>query len=655
MNKAPNKYWVPLIYVALMFATIIAFEPIRQNEFVNYDDYAYVTQNPHVQTGLTNNSIIWAFTAAYSHNWHPLTWLSHMLDCQLFGLNPHRHHLTSLLFHIANTLLLFVVLKNMTGALWQSAFVAAAFALHPLHVESVAWVSERKDVLSTLFWLLTMAAYLRYVKRPNVSGYLLMLFAFALGLMAKPMLVTLPFVLLLLDYWPLGRFQNERAETRNSQGSQWQIFYRLVWEKIPLFGLSVISCIITLLIEAKGAGSSLERLPLKIRIANVPIAYLTYLGKTIWPINLAVFYPHPGNKLAMWQGAVAGLVLVGIFILILRPARNYKYLLVGWLWFVGTLIPVIGLVQVGDQAMADRYTYLPSIGIFIIIAWDIPELVAKWQSRRIILAISAGIVLAGMLICTRTQVRHWQNSFTLLEHAIKVTKDNDRMHYCLGLELQLLGRFDEAIGKFRQALQIKPNFSEAYNGLGTISCTQGKLDEAISYFHQALQINPDLAEAHTNLGSILSVQGKSDEAISQFRQALQINPDLAEAHNNLANVLSTQDKPNEALPHFREALRLKPSWEPMSSLAQILALHQDPNIRDARQAVELAQHAAELTSYQNPSVLSTLATAYAAAGQLDQAVTTAQKALSLATAAQNNNLAAYIRNQIELYRRAKNK
>jgi len=627
MDKTSNKYQAICIYLALALTTLAVFWQVRAFSFVNYDDPRYITENQHVQAGLTRDGIVWAFTTSHGSNWHPVTWLSHMLDCQLFGTEPGWHHLTNLLLHIINTLLLFAIFKQMTGALWQSAFVAGAFALHPLHVESVAWIAERKDVLSGFFWILTIAAYLRYVKRPRASGYLLMLLVFSLGLMAKPMLVTLPFVLLLLDYWPLGRFQNKRAkdisrETHKSQksSSQWQELPRLICEKIPLFGLSAISCIITLLIEAKGAGSSLDSLPLKIRIANVPIAYLTYLVKTIWPSNLAVLYPHPGDKLAVWQVIVGGLALAGIFILVIRSAPAHRYLAVGWLWFIGTLIPVIGLVQVGSQAWADRYTYLPLTGIFIMVSWGSAELLTRRQYRKIVLGTSAVALFAALMICSRMQLRYWRNSIALFEHALKTTKNNAVMHYDLGIELKAQGKLDEAISHYRQALQIKPDYADAYNNLGYTLGLQGKFDEAISCLHEALRLNPSHCEAHNNLGLAFQLQGNFDEALRHYRQALQSKPDWA---------------------------------LPLNGMAWILATHPNPKMRDGTQAVALAERAAELTKHQDANILKTLAAAYAAAGQRERAITTLQTALKLASAAGDDELANQIRSQLESYKQVK--
>jgi len=579
-----HKLRIYLIYLALVLATIVAFEPLRLNGFVDYDDGKYVTANDHVKAGLNAKTIVWAFTTGHTGNWHPVTWLSHMLDCRLFGLNPQWHHLVNLLFHTTNTLLLFWVFKNMTGALWRSAFVAAAFALHPLHVESVAWAAERKDVLSGLFWMLTIAAYIRYVKRSSIIWYLVTLLAFALGLLAKPMLVTLPFVLLLLDYWPLSRFQYIPAEKDHAQR---QVFHCLIWEKLPFFTLSaVLSVIIFLVQRSNKAVIGIQVLSLTKRAVNVPVSYLMYIEKMIWPTRLAVFYPYPFNKLMAAEAAVGFFLLTVITIRAVRLAREYKYLPVGWLWFLGTLVPVIGFVQVGWQAMADRYTYIPSIGLFIIVAWGAAEFTAKWPSRKIILGISAATVLAAMLVSTRIQVQYWKDSITLFEHAIEVTKDNYIMH----------------------------------NNIGSAFLLKGEFDKAIDHYSQALKIEPNLQETHYNLGVALKAKGRFDEALSHFREAIRLKPDLPMALNAAANILLKSP---------------------------------DLKMRDTAEAVKLAERAAELTKFKKATILSTLAAAYAASGQFDKAVATAQLALDLARTAQNDELADQIFQQLQSYKQQK--
>ena len=557
-----------IVVLFLTITTVAVFWQVRNHEFVILDDDKYVTENSHVLAGLTWEGIIWAFTTTHANFWHPLTWVSHMLDCQFYGLDPGGHHLTNLLIHIANTMLLFLVLERMTGAIWPSAFVAAMFALHPLHVESVAWVAERKDVLSTFFCVLTMGTYVRYVERPRVSRYILVLILFALGLMAKPMLVTLPFVLLLLDYWPLSRFQfgksshdiREQAQESGRHNSQRSSFFRLVLEKLPFFALAAVSCIIAFLAqEHGGALRALSLFPIEIRIANAVVSYASYIGKTIWPLHLAVFYPHPGT-LPMWQIAGACLLLVCISVTVIRAAHRAPYLTIGWLWYLGTLVPVIGLVQVGDHAMADRYTYVPLIGLFIMIAWGSCNIFKGWRYRKIVLAISTGILLCASVISTGFQLRHWQNSTTLFEHALDVTANNSMAHTNLGVVLAGRGKLDKAIAHYSEALGIKPDLLEARINMGAALAAQGKLDEAIAHYSNALLIKPDFAGAHYNLGNALSAQGKITAAIAHFQEALRIEPNDAEGHNNLGITLAKQGKTEEAITHFQEALRIEPDY-----------------------------------------------------------------------------------------------
>ncbi len=554
----------------LTIAILAVFWRVQDHGFVNLDDDLYVTANPRVQAGLTVDGAVWAFTTTHASNWHPLTWLSHMVDCDLFGLNPGGHHFTNLLFHIANTLLLFLVFEQMTGALWPSAFVAALFALHPLHVESVAWVAERKDVLSTFFWLLTMGLYLRYVKRPRGGRYILVLVSFSLGLMAKPMLVSLPFVLLLLDYWPLGRLEfvpsslTTQLDTAKSTvlWSRRSLILRLVLEKVPLFGLATVSSIVTFLAQRSGGAlESLNTIPLHIRFANTLVAYVTYMEKTVWPHDLAVFYPHPGRGLPVWQAAGAGLLLLSITVLVLRTARRHPYLTTGWLWYLGTLVPVIGLVQVGAHAMADRYTYIPLIGLFIVMAWGLSDILARWPHRRIALATLTAGFLVAFMICSRLQVQYWQNSIALFQHTLNVTNDNWLTHNNMGNALARQGRLDEAANHYSKALHIRPDDPMAHNNLGITLAEQGRLDEAVAHYSEALCIDVEFVAAYYNLGNALVQRGEFERAIASYVKALEIKPQFAEAHNNYAMVLAQQGKLDEAVSHFEEALRIKPDFQ----------------------------------------------------------------------------------------------
>ncbi|MCK5784871.1 MAG: tetratricopeptide repeat protein, partial [Desulfobacterales bacterium] len=487
-------------------------------------------------------SLRWAVTSTYATNWHPMTWLSHILDVQLYGMAPGSHHLTNVLFHVANALMLFLVFRRMTDGLWRSAFVAALFALHPLHVESVAWVAERKDVLSTFFWLLTMWCYARYAERPGTKRYIPVVLFFILGLMSKPMLVTLPFILLLMDYWPLKRFQSGQSGVRN-----------LVFEKVPLFALSAAASAVTFFAQhSGGAVKPIYVYPLTDRVANAFISYMAYLGKMIWPCHLAVLYPYP-QFFPWWQTAGAFLFLVSVSVLVIRTVGKRPYLAAGWLWYIGTLIPVIGLVQVGEQAMADRYTYIPLIGIFIMIAWGTPDLLSKWRHKKAGLAVLGTIVLLIMTVVTHFQLRYWTNSITLFEHAIHVTSNNYIMCTNLGSHLLHQGKLSEATKLYNKAVQIKPDYMCSRFNLGAALAMQGKYAEAIRHYNEALRINPGFAGAHYNMAAALKNQGNVDEAINHLSEAVRLNPRYAERRSNLGNDLAKHSKADETISHFSDA------------------------------------------------------------------------------------------------------
>jgi len=678
MEQTQNNRYVFLIYVGLIAAVFIAYEPVRHNDFVNYDDDVYITDNPNVTGGITCKSIIWAFTSAYGGNWHPLTWISHMLDCQMFGLNPLGHHLSSLLFHMASTLLLFWILKSMTDALWPSAFVAAAFALHPIHVESVAWAAERKDVLSGFFWILTMAAYLYYVRKQSFRRYLLVLIIFILGLMAKPMLVTLPFILLLLDYWPLNRV------ARNSELST-DVWRRLIVEKIPLIVLIVISSVITFFVQqSSGATGLMENVPFNSRLANAIVSYITYLGKMFYPVKLAAFYPHPTDTLPVWEVIFSLLLLAAISAWAIYAARRHRYLAVGWFWYLGTLVPVIGLVQVGSQAMADRYTYIPSIGIFILIGWGVAELFVKWRFKTIVISIASGIVFVLILTCTRQQVRYWQNSITMSEHAIAVTENASVMHDNLAVALFQKGRLEEAQSHLKEALRNRPSFVNARRNLGLVCLKQGKVSEAIANLTQAAYLEKDVPEVHYYLAVAYGRLGKSEAAIKSYNQALKLKPDYAEAHNGIGKIYLMQGNYDKAINSFNEVLRIRTDWpdiyanlglaysqqnkydlvvdsykkaikldpnsaDNFNNLAWILAVAEDAKINNPAEAIVYAQRACELTKFNAPGFLDTLAVSYAAAGKFSVAVETAQKAIEKADLAGKKDLAKEISARLKLY------
>ena len=528
-----------LICTALAVIILAVFLQVGSHQFFSFDDYAYVTRNPHVTSGLTLNNIAWAFTSVEETNWHPVTWLSHMTDAQMFGLDPRGHHLTSVAIHTISSLLLLLLLFRVTGSLWQSSFVAFLFALHPLHVESVAWVAERKDVLSAFFWFLTLLLYAEYVAKRKRALYLLTLFSFVLGLMSKPMLVTLPAVLLLLDFWPLGRY---RGEVRQSGLRR---FAALVIEKIPFFVCSLLSSLITVYAQRQGgAVVGLDAMPYRLRVGNALIAYLKYLGKIFWPRDLAVFYPFPAS-IELWQVFGSLLLLLLLSAAAVRSWRRHPYLAVGWFWFLITLVPVIGLIQVGAQSMADRYTYLPAIGIFIVVAWGVPELVQGWRQRQLILGLLAGSVLAVLTALTWQQIGYWQDSVSLYRRTVQVTEDNFLAHYSLGLALSDAGDIDGAIRQYGEVLRIRPSFRDAHTKLGFALASRGDLEGAAGEFWVALRLNPEDADGHSNLGIILSQKGDLAGAVREFQEAVRLSPEDAAAANSLRFALERKRREDE--------------------------------------------------------------------------------------------------------------
>jgi Tfp pilus assembly protein PilF len=566
MGHKAKKIHFLITCAVLSLATIVAYEPLRHNDFISYDDDVYIYDNPNVTGGLTWRSVVWAFAtfkAPRVGHWQPLTRLSYMLDCELFGLEAGWHHLMSLGFHIANTLLLFWLLRRMTDRIWPSAFVAAAFALHPLHVESVAWATERRDMLSGFFMMLCIAAYIRYTERPLVKSYLLVCLTFALGLMSKSILVTLPFVLLLLDYWPLERFQfGAKSREEDSPGAQPPNSrtrrvpaLRLIIEKIPLFILATISCVIAV-VATRYDIYGLDRLTLEVRAVNSLSSYFGYIVKMLYPTRLGVLYPYP-SELRM---DVALLFPMGVAVLLVRYARGRGWLTVGLLWYLGMLVPVIGLVQVGAQAMADRYSYLPSIGIFIIVAWGARELSGNWRYRKVSLAIAAGAALTALLVCTRVQVQYWQDAISLYRHTLAVTEDNYLIHNNLADELREAGMIEEAIAHFEESRRINPEYDFAHYNLGTVFLKQGKLDEAVACFNEALKLQPNHPYYNYNMGLALSWQANDDNAIRYFKAALKQRPDWPDAYNNLGLVYIHMGDYGSAIENFNMALRLKPDY-----------------------------------------------------------------------------------------------
>lgn len=566
-NKVITKEFL-WIAIALAAMTVAVYAPVWHFGFVGYDDLQYVTDNQRVLRGLTWDGVKWAFSTGYFSNWHPLTWISLMLDAQMYGKNAGGFHLTSVLFHIANTLLLFGLLIRMTGKMWRSAFVAGLFAVHPLHVESVAWVSERKDVLSTLFGLLALWAYVGYAERPRRGRYLLVLLFFGLSLMSKSMLVTFPFLLLLLDVWPMGRIAigSDAAGHPALPKEEQAKAVRLVAEKLPLLVLTIASCVVTIIVQDPGG---LIAFPVDFRIANAVVAYVAYILKMLWPAKLAAVYPYP-DTLAGWQVFGSLLVLIVISAVAIPQLQRRPFLTVGWLWFMGMLVPAIGLVQVGSQAMADRYTYVPLIGLFLIAAWGIPELLTRWPHRRIVLLAAACVVISACMVTARAQVHRWESDATLWRHALIVTTGNYLAHHNLGTLLASEGRLDEAVPHYVEAIRLKPDYADAYTNLGLALMIQDRKSDALRFLEEAVRLNPNHAEAQNNLAVLLKTLGRFDEAKAHLHEALRIVPDYANAHYNLGNVLASQGKTAEAIAQYTQAVEISPENETIRSALEEL-------------------------------------------------------------------------------------
>ena len=523
-----------LLAVALLIGSVLTvYWPVLGFDFINLDDDLYVTANPRVRAGLTPANVLWAFSSTRAPLWHPLTWLSHMADCQLYGLAPAGHHVTNLVLHVANAVLVFLVFRRMTGAVWRSAVVAGLFALHPLRVESVAWVAERKDVLSAFFCLLALWSYAAYVERPGARRFGLVALCLVLGLLAKPMLVTLPFLLLLLDYWPLGRLGRARV----------------ILEKLPLVAAAAVVSVVTIEVaRRREVLASLETVALEARLANGAVSYARYVAKTLWPVRLAVFYP-PESWLA-WQVAGAALLLGGISAVAIAAARRRPYLPVGWFWFVGTLVPVIGLVQAGVQAMGDRFTYLPQIGLFVVVAWGVHDILLDGPGRARVLAGCGVLTLLMLAAASRQQLGYWQNSSTLFTHALAVTTGNWLAHINLGAALVEQGRTEEAMAHFAAALRLKPGLPEAESNLASLLVRQGKTSEAIPHFAAALRAKPDYAVAHYNLALVLEDLRQTAAAVSHYQRAVTLDPQFADAHFNLARLLDRLGRRSHAMRHL---------------------------------------------------------------------------------------------------------
>src|SRR6266480_548927 len=613
-----SRRWLRLgICISLAVLTWVVFAQLLQYDFINYDDPRYVYENTNITNGLTIGGIAWAFTHIHSMNWHPLTTISHMLDCQLYGLKPGAHHFTNVLLHSIVAILLLLVLQRMTsgpsgtGSIWRSAFVAAVFAIHPLRVESVAWIAERKDMLSGVFFMLTLLTYFRYVRVRSIGHYLTVLIMFALGLMCKPMLVTLPFVLLVLDYWPLGRIRGQKSDVSGHEN-----LVMLVVEKIPLVGLSAISSVVTFLAQ-RGAVGWTEQLPVLARINNAVVTYAAYMWQMLWPVKLAVFYPHPESRLPLWEIILCLLLLVGITAAAVVLRKSRPYFITGWLWYLGMLVPVIGLVQVGWQGRADRYTYLPQIGLYIAITWGIADVTAAWRWQREILAAGTAIVVGLLSWRASVQASYWRDSETLFTHALAVTSNND----------------------------------VAENNLGIVFLQKGKLDEAISLLQAAVALRPENSPAHENLAKALLQKGQVTDALVHYRKLLELQPDNIEVHNIVGTVLIQQGRIREGVEEWQKVLVIQPdNGNAMSNLAWVFATSPDDSLRDGAQAVQLAEQAVRISGGRIPIIFRTLAAAYAESNRFSEAIQTAQRGIELANSQGNSGLATELQGNIALYR-----
>jgi tetratricopeptide (TPR) repeat protein len=656
----------------LAFVTLLVYVPVAHHTFVMYDDGDYITENLVVQNGLTWAGFKWAFTTWHASNWHPLTWISHMLDCQLFALNAGGHHCVNALFHAVNAALLFVLLLRLTSAFWASMFVAALFAWHPMHVESVAWASERKDVLSTFFELLALLAYARYAQRRSKNqsrepiaktaapafdfristlDYFLALFFFACALMSKPMPVTMPFVLLLLDYWPLQRFKVHPSspgfDATSGLGFRVQ---NLVLEKWPFFLLSAASCVVTYLSQRSSAVVSLKGLPLDLRVDNMLVSYGRYLLKLFWPENLAILYPL-SSGFPWWQLTLAVAALVAISWLAWRGCQRFAYLPVGWLWFLGTLVPVIGLVQVGSQALADRYSYFPSIGIFIAVAFGARDLAARFQISKIITAAAAVSILAACLILTEKQLSYWVNDEALFRHAVVATHDNEVAHLNLGVALEKQRRYTEAIAEYREALRIYPKSADTHNNLANLLDTAGNTNAALAEYQEALRLDPKAVGPHNNLGTFYVEGGRLDDAMKQYTEAARLDPTDAHAYYLMGKLLLREGRDSEAVPLFQKAAQFAPdNFQMLAYMARVLASDENSQVRNGNTAYMLASKANALTDGVQPAMLDTLAMAYAELGRFDDAQQAVQDAITIAGKYNFKDDVAAMSERLQLYK-----
>src|SRR5665213_21477 len=660
-----------LIALLLALGTLVVFLPAGRFGFVNYDDPDYVTQNNFVKNGLNWTDIRWAFSTFHASNWHPLTWLSLMTDRSLFGLNPGAYHFVNILFHAVNAALLFILLSRLTQKIWPSAFVAALFAWHPLHVESVAWISERKDVLSTFFALLALLSYAKWSKaerressagtaspafasRPSSLDYFLALIFFALGLLAKPMLVTLPFVMLLLDFWPLKRVAGCKLKTAGSDAGNLQpstCNLQLVTEKWPFFGLALMSCVITFFAQRNGeAVVSLAKVSLRYRLENAPVAVVNYLEKLFWPASLSAIYPMP-DKIPVLQVVLSVTVLILISAAAWRWRKSRPYFLTGWLWFLGALAALIGFLQVGGQAMADRYTYIPSIGFFIAAVVLARDFALQIQMPKIIAAGIVALVLLACVVATEFQLQFWRDSETLFRRAIAVTQNNDIALVNLGVALEEQNRFEEALAVYRQAKKLESGRYQLHNDLGNVLDRLGRRAESLAEYREAISLKPDSAILHNAAGGELAELGQFDAALKEFSEAERLDPNYAAPHLGTAKVFFEESRDAEAVDELRAALRIEPdSFQILATTAHYLAADENAAARDGQTALVLALKANELSGHSQPLVFDVLGMAFAATGDFTNAQTCAQNALELATAAQLKNT-GQISRRLELYKK----
>ncbi len=682
MNRPATEppFWCRCAICAVIVALIwIVFGQTLWHDFVNYDDKVYVYGNSLVSSGLSAHGLQQAFVDTYTKNWHPLTIISHMIDCQIFDLKPGGHHFTNVLFHTVAALLLFGWLFGLTNRFWSAAFVSAIFAIHPLRVESVAWIAERKDVLSAVFFFLTLIAYTRYARAPSFGRYAILAILFAAGLLSKPMLVTTPVILLLLDYWPLKRWQGagsgerrakreaqsgKSGEQHNPNSTSQQVnsstfFGGLVLEKLPLLALSFVSSAITFLIQIR-SHESIVQLPLSWRLQNAVVTYVTYIWQIFWPVNLAVFYPHSDNRLAVWQVALAAIFLIAVTLATFAFRKRCPYVLVGWLWYLIMLLPVIGIIEVGLQGHADRYTYLPHVGLYIALTWLVADLSVSIYARKQILAALGVTIVFAFTVGAWKQTTYWRNTETLWTHTIAATRDNDVALTDLGNFYMESGRLDEALSYLQRALEIRSGSEHEHYTLslaviqgtiGNVLGRIGRLDEALAHFREAVELRPDFPDAHYNFGVALFRKGEIDAAIAEWRTTLGFRPNDPGTNTSLANALVHKGLFSEAVSRYEIALRSEPDSEmPLNNLAWLLSAAPDESVRNGTRAVDVALRLNRVTQNKNPFYIRTLAAAYAEAGQFDKAVDAGEGASGLAHAQGQDKLAAKIEVETDLYR-----